>query len=217
MFGIGHSANTTDYITLGVHSDSGGIVRFGGRDGGFDVGGCDSTTALTVGTDHTAAATLTTTASAVWLDGGSKGTGVNSYDWPTMNQYALGALPRSTVIIPFDGSLSEATLLTIEASDADILRHANGESPFSIWPFADIAYHQSMISDTRTVWDKGTQASGTDSGKISHPRVIYPVGPSYAFPPVAAPEIDIQGNSLSIANGEAASVAKGTDYGDVVV
>lgn len=157
--------------------------------GGATAAAITSTTVTRNVWHHGAVVFSAVDARAAYLDGGGKGTDVNSRTPAGLDRTSIGAVERATPGVYFSGRIAEAAIWNVALSDAEVAVLAEGFSPLFVRP-QNLVFHAPLIQEILDVVG-GVPLTNNGSTVAEHPPIFYPAadaaaafGPQvYAVPP----------------------------------
>lgn len=149
----------------------------------------DSTTGYSANTWHHACGVFTSSTSrAAFIDGGSKGTDVNSKGFSAVdvNTTSIGVTGASSKLLFMSGRVAEAAIWNAALSDAQVAILGAGYSPLFVRPQSLVAYWPLIRDqDNDRIGANNLTAINTPS-VADHVNIIYPAAPYIITAPAAA-------------------------------
>lgn len=120
-----------------------------------------------------------------YLDGGNKGTDVDSVAFPPVDRVSIGRLGDSSPSNYISGRIAEAAIWTAALTDAEVASLAAGFSPLLVRPQSLVAYWP-LIRDEDQDRVGGYDLTAYNTPSIAaHPPIIYPAPPIFVAAPTA--------------------------------
>lgn len=126
-----------------------------------------------------AAAFLSNTSRAVYINGGSKGTDATNVTDPTPNSISIGAIVTNALLYGYDGRAAEVYVLNVNMSDSQHAARGKGYSALWDVPIKNVRgwYPLLRTTDLQNRMANGypTLTATASPAQASHPsKVIYP-------------------------------------------
>lgn len=195
-FWIGDKDATADFLRLSFDGAAAGDpIKYSLRAAGAAL---STSTGFTADVWHHALCySSSSTAHAVFIDGGSKATSITSNTFSaSADRVAVGHAADSTPTNYFSGDIAEAAIWDVALSDAEValLGAASGPSAMLFRP-ASLRFYCPIIGKYSPEIDiiEGRGMTVTGAVASAHPRVFYPDSPMISMPPAAAPPAGVVG------------------------
>lgn len=183
LVGVGQfNSSAANMLGLAFYGGSGSKISALHRKGGGDEGDAQTSTTISDGNWHHAAAVFTSNSSrSAYLDGGGKSTNTTSVTAiASADRTIVGGLlwTSSTIIQLCDGAVAEVGIWNAALSDDDVAALAMGYSPKLVRPDALVSYFPFVQDDgDRDDWSNYPLAAQNAPGYADHPPIIYPSRP----------------------------------------
>jgi hypothetical protein len=193
FFCIGNNGNGVPFIICAVSGSVGGDpFRFLVRDDSSNLQFATTSTGYSLNTwHHFTGVWASATSTAVYIDGGSKGTDTDpSLGTLTLNRTVIGARQTNGLSQYFDGNIGEVTLWNAALTDDDAAELATGVRPTRVKPQSLVPYWPLMgllSPEPDILANKYNMTLNAAPTFADHPNIAYGFNPQYPRPVAADP------------------------------